>query len=183
MPLVPTTARLKLVHTCDRRHSSRVFIHLTGWHCKLGPNTEGLVGSMGSILSINSTTTLMASHNTEGPATPIQTTVQYTAHTAGCPAHPCKHHRCHHHTDQNYRNCNNLYRILVAAAVVPTLCSQVRRLQLVVRMHVLTPTAHVSLLTPALNPSFPLPRDAISVVAEFMVRMLYPSRCHELPQL
>jgi hypothetical protein len=39
MPLVPTPARLK--HACDQWHSSRAFTPLTGWHCKLRPNTEG----------------------------------------------------------------------------------------------------------------------------------------------
>jgi hypothetical protein len=37
-------ARLKRASSeqvCDQCHSSRVFISLTGWHCKLGPNTEG----------------------------------------------------------------------------------------------------------------------------------------------
>jgi hypothetical protein len=41
MPLVPTPARLKLLHACDQCHSSRVITPLTGWHCKLCPNTEG----------------------------------------------------------------------------------------------------------------------------------------------
>jgi hypothetical protein len=26
---------------CDQWHSSRAFTPLTGWHCKLRPNTEG----------------------------------------------------------------------------------------------------------------------------------------------
>jgi len=40
-PLVPTPARLKLLHACDQWHSSRVFTPLTGCHCKLRANTEG----------------------------------------------------------------------------------------------------------------------------------------------
>ena len=40
--LVPTPARLKLLHACDQWHSSRVFTPLTGWHVKFRPNTEGL---------------------------------------------------------------------------------------------------------------------------------------------
>jgi hypothetical protein len=39
MPLVPTPARLKRVHACGQCHSSRVFTPLTGWNCKLRPNT------------------------------------------------------------------------------------------------------------------------------------------------
>jgi hypothetical protein len=39
--LVPTPARLKLEHVCDKWHSSRVFAHRTGCHCKLRPNTGG----------------------------------------------------------------------------------------------------------------------------------------------
>jgi hypothetical protein len=34
-------ARLKLLHACDQWHSCWVFTPLTGWHCKLRPNTEG----------------------------------------------------------------------------------------------------------------------------------------------
>jgi hypothetical protein len=30
MPLVPTPARLKLLHACDQCHSTRVFTPLTG---------------------------------------------------------------------------------------------------------------------------------------------------------
>jgi hypothetical protein len=41
MPLVPPLALLKLLLACDQWHSSRVFAPLTGWHCKLRPNTEG----------------------------------------------------------------------------------------------------------------------------------------------
>ena len=41
VPLVPTPARLKLLHACDQWHSSRVFNPLIGWHCKLCRNTEG----------------------------------------------------------------------------------------------------------------------------------------------
>jgi hypothetical protein len=41
MPLVPTPARLKLLHVCNQCHSSRGFVPLTGWHRKLRPNTEG----------------------------------------------------------------------------------------------------------------------------------------------
>jgi hypothetical protein len=35
--------RLKRCHACDQWHSSREFTPLTGWHCKLGPNTEGTI--------------------------------------------------------------------------------------------------------------------------------------------
>jgi hypothetical protein len=42
MPLDPTHVRLKLLHACDEWQSSWVFIPLTGWHCKLRPNTEGM---------------------------------------------------------------------------------------------------------------------------------------------
>jgi hypothetical protein len=42
MPLDPTHVRLKLLHACDQRHSSRKFTPLTGLHCTLRPNTEGL---------------------------------------------------------------------------------------------------------------------------------------------
>jgi kinesin family protein 6/9 len=42
MPLVPTPARLKLLHACDQYHSSWVFTPLTGSHCKLCRNTVGL---------------------------------------------------------------------------------------------------------------------------------------------
>ena len=46
MLLVFTPARLKLLLACEHCHSSRLFILLTGWlltgwHCKLRPNTEG----------------------------------------------------------------------------------------------------------------------------------------------
>jgi hypothetical protein len=41
MQLDPTHVRLKLLHVCDQWHSSRVSTPLTGWHCKLRPNTEG----------------------------------------------------------------------------------------------------------------------------------------------
>jgi hypothetical protein len=41
MSLVPTPARLTLMHACDQQHSSRVFTSFTGWYCKLHPNTEG----------------------------------------------------------------------------------------------------------------------------------------------
>jgi hypothetical protein len=41
MPLVPTPARLKLLHACDQWHSSRKFTFLTSSHCELRPNTEG----------------------------------------------------------------------------------------------------------------------------------------------
>ena len=34
-------APLKRSHACDQWHSSRVFILLTGWHCKFRPNAEG----------------------------------------------------------------------------------------------------------------------------------------------
>jgi hypothetical protein len=50
MPLVPTPARLMLLHACDQWHSSRVFAHLTGSHCKLRPNTEGTWLGHGSLL-------------------------------------------------------------------------------------------------------------------------------------
>jgi hypothetical protein len=33
--------RLKRCHACDQLHFSPVFTHLTGWHCKLRPNTKG----------------------------------------------------------------------------------------------------------------------------------------------
>jgi hypothetical protein len=33
---------LEALHACDQWHSSRVFTPLTGWHCKLRPNTEGM---------------------------------------------------------------------------------------------------------------------------------------------
>jgi hypothetical protein len=42
MPLVPTPARLNLLHACDHWHSSRMCTPLTGWHCQLRLNTEGL---------------------------------------------------------------------------------------------------------------------------------------------
>ena len=41
MSLDPTHVRLKLLHACDQWHSSRASTPLTGWHCKLHPNTEG----------------------------------------------------------------------------------------------------------------------------------------------
>jgi hypothetical protein len=42
MPLSFTPLfRLKLLHACGQWHSSRVFTSLTGWYCKLRPNTEG----------------------------------------------------------------------------------------------------------------------------------------------
>jgi hypothetical protein len=41
MPLVPTPARLKLLHACGQCHSARMFTPLTGWHGKFRPNTEG----------------------------------------------------------------------------------------------------------------------------------------------
>jgi hypothetical protein len=41
LPLVPTPARLKHLHVRDQLHYSRVFTPLTGWYCKLRPNTEG----------------------------------------------------------------------------------------------------------------------------------------------
>jgi hypothetical protein len=43
MPLsfTPLLLRLKLYHARDQWHSSRAFAPLTGWHCKLRPNTEG----------------------------------------------------------------------------------------------------------------------------------------------
>jgi hypothetical protein len=41
MPLDPTHVRLKLLHACDQWHASRGSTPLTGWHCKLRPNTEG----------------------------------------------------------------------------------------------------------------------------------------------
>jgi hypothetical protein len=41
MPLIPTPVRLKRYPACDQWHSSRVFTPLTGWHCKLRPNTAG----------------------------------------------------------------------------------------------------------------------------------------------
>jgi hypothetical protein len=44
MPLVPTPVRLKLLHVCDQWYPSRVFTPLTGWHCKLRPNTEAIDG-------------------------------------------------------------------------------------------------------------------------------------------
>jgi hypothetical protein len=37
--------RLKRYQACDQWHSSRVFAPLTGSHCKLRPNTEGIVNS------------------------------------------------------------------------------------------------------------------------------------------
>jgi hypothetical protein len=40
--LVTTSARLKLLYACDQCHSSQMFIPLTGWHCELRPNTEGI---------------------------------------------------------------------------------------------------------------------------------------------
>jgi hypothetical protein len=42
MPLVPTPARLKLLHACNQWHSSRVSTFLTSSPCKLCPNTEGI---------------------------------------------------------------------------------------------------------------------------------------------
>jgi hypothetical protein len=42
MPLVPTPARLKFLHAGDQWYSSRAFPPLTGWHCQLRPNTEGM---------------------------------------------------------------------------------------------------------------------------------------------
>jgi hypothetical protein len=50
-PLDPTPARLKLVHARDQWQSSRVFIPLAGWHCKLGPNTEGVPPVLGALVS------------------------------------------------------------------------------------------------------------------------------------
>jgi hypothetical protein len=41
MPLVPTSARLKILHACDQWHSSRVFTPLIGSHCKFRQNTKG----------------------------------------------------------------------------------------------------------------------------------------------
>jgi hypothetical protein len=41
MPLVPTPARLTLLHAYDQWHSSRVFTPLTSWHGKFRPNTKG----------------------------------------------------------------------------------------------------------------------------------------------
>jgi hypothetical protein len=41
MPLVLMPARLKLLHARDQWHFSRESTALTGWHCKLCPNTEG----------------------------------------------------------------------------------------------------------------------------------------------
>jgi hypothetical protein len=41
MPLDPTHVHLKLLHACDRWHSSRESTPLTGWHCKSRPNSEG----------------------------------------------------------------------------------------------------------------------------------------------
>jgi hypothetical protein len=43
MPLDPTHVHLKLLYACDQWHASRVSTPLTGLHCKLRPNTEGLV--------------------------------------------------------------------------------------------------------------------------------------------
>jgi hypothetical protein len=42
IPLVPTPARLKLLHACYQWHSSRVSTFLTSSHCKLRPNTKGI---------------------------------------------------------------------------------------------------------------------------------------------
>jgi hypothetical protein len=36
-----TLLHVKLLHACDQWHSSRKFNPLTGFHCKLRPNTEG----------------------------------------------------------------------------------------------------------------------------------------------
>jgi hypothetical protein len=44
MPLVPTPARLKLLHACDQWHSSLLSTFLTSSHCKMRPNTKGLWG-------------------------------------------------------------------------------------------------------------------------------------------
>jgi hypothetical protein len=70
MSWVPTPARSKSSEqACDQWHSSRVFTPLTGWHCKLRPNTEGLdLRRPGTtLLTINSVATLRP--NTEGTET------------------------------------------------------------------------------------------------------------------
>jgi hypothetical protein len=41
IPLDPTHVRFKLLHACDQWRSSQKTTALTGWHCKLCPNTEG----------------------------------------------------------------------------------------------------------------------------------------------
>jgi hypothetical protein len=43
MPLsfTPLLLHLKLLHACGQCHSFRVSTPLTGWHCKLRPNTAG----------------------------------------------------------------------------------------------------------------------------------------------
>jgi hypothetical protein len=57
MPLVPTPLlRLKLLHACAQWHSSRKFTALTGWHCKLCPNTKGATDASGLLLAMNTTT-------------------------------------------------------------------------------------------------------------------------------
>jgi hypothetical protein len=42
---------LEANHACDQWHSSRKFTPLTGWHCKLRPNTEGSWRNAGSSLT------------------------------------------------------------------------------------------------------------------------------------
>jgi sugar/nucleoside kinase (ribokinase family) len=46
MPLVPTCARLKLVHACDQCHSSRMSTASYRCHRKSCRNTEGEVDSL-----------------------------------------------------------------------------------------------------------------------------------------
>jgi hypothetical protein len=51
--------RLKRCHACDQCHSYRLFLPLTGWHCKSRPNTEGEwvgAGCSGWVLTMNSAT-------------------------------------------------------------------------------------------------------------------------------
>jgi len=40
--------RLKREHACEQWHSSRAFTPLTGWHCKLCPNTEDHLQNVGT---------------------------------------------------------------------------------------------------------------------------------------
>jgi hypothetical protein len=92
LSFTPLLLRLKLLQACDQWHASRVSTPLTSSHCKLRPNTGGnshtgcnpnpnrqfCPNAEGTTtappyhraaLTMNSSTILMASHNTEGTTT------------------------------------------------------------------------------------------------------------------